>query len=74
MKKAWDKVANIATWIFYGGMVLIVLGTFLFAIGTLIAGVWIYLWSVNKFVFSIFIFFLICGVIAGINWLIENLK
>lgn len=74
MNKVWDKVANIATWIFYGGMVLIALGAFLFAIGTLIAGVWIYLWSVNKFAFSIFIFFLICGVIAGINWLIENLK
>lgn len=74
MNKVWDKVANIATWIFYGGMVLIFLGVFLFAIGTLIAGVWIYLWSVNKFAFSLYVLFLISGVIAGINWLIENLK
>jgi len=59
---------------FNGGMVLILLGVFLFAIGSIITDVWIYLWAVNKFVFSIFLFFLICGLIAGINWLIEILK
>lgn len=71
MKKAWDKVANIATWIFIGGMVLIFLGVFLFAIGSLITDVWICLWAVNKFAFSIFLFFLICGLIAVIDWLIR---
>lgn len=74
MNKIWSKIADIATWIFNGGMVLILLGVFLFAIGSIITGVWIYLWAVNKFVFSIFLFFLICGLIAGINWLIEILK
>lgn len=73
MKKVWDKLADIATWIFIGGMVLIFLGVFLFATGALITRVWIYLWSVNKFAFSIFLFFLICGLIAVIDWLIENL-
>lgn len=71
MNKIWSKIANIATWIFIGGMVLIFLGVFLFAIGSLITNVWIYLWAVNKFVFSIFLFFLICGLIAGIDWLIR---
>ena len=71
MKKAWDKVANIATWIFIGGMVLIFLGVFLFVIGSLITNVWICLWAVNKFAFSIFLFFLICGLIAVIDWLIR---
>ena len=74
MKKVWDKLADIATWIFIGGIGLILLGVFLFVIGSLITNVWIYLWAVNKFVFSIFLFFLICGLIAGINWLIEILK
>ena len=74
MNKIWSKIADIATWIFIGGMSLIFVGVFLFAIGSLITDVWIYLWSVNKFAFSIFLFFLISGVIAGINWVIENLK
>lgn len=73
MNKVWDKVANIATWIFIGGMVLIFLGVFLFVIGSLITSVWIYLWSVNKFAFSLYALFLISGVISGINWLIDNL-
>lgn len=71
MRKVWDKLADIATWIFIGGMVLIFLGVFLFAIGSLITDVWICLWTVNKFVFSIFLFFLICGLIAVIDWLIR---
>lgn len=71
MKKVWDKIADIATWIFIGGMVLIFLGVFLFAIGSLITDVWICLWAVNKFAFSIFLFFLICGLIAVIDWLIR---
>lgn len=71
MNKIWSKIADIATWIFIGGMVLILLGVFLFVIGSLITNVWIYLWAVNKFVFSIFLFFLICGLIAGIDWLIR---
>ena len=73
MNKIWSKIADIATWIFIGGMVLILLGVFLFAIGSLITDVWICLWAVNKFAFSIFLFFLICGLIAVIDWLIENL-
>lgn len=73
MKKVWDKIADIATWIFIGGIGLILLGVFLFVIGSLITNVWIYLWAVNKFAFSIFLFFLICGLIAVIDWLIENL-
>ena len=71
MKKVWDKIADIATWIFIGGIGLILLGAFLFTIGALITGVWIYLWSLNKFAFSIFLFFLICGLIAVIDWLIR---
>ena len=74
MNKIWSKIADIATWIFIGSIGLILLGVFLFVIGSLITNVWIYLWAVNKFVFSIFLFFLICGLIAGINWLIEILK
>ena len=73
MNKIWSKIADIATWIFIGGMNLIFVGVFLFTIGLLIAGVWIYLWSVNKFAFSLYALFLISGVIASINWLIENL-
>lgn len=73
MRKVWDKIADIATWIFIGGIGLILLGVFLFVIGSLITNVWIYLWAVNKFAFSIFLFFLICGLIAVIDWLIENL-
>ena len=71
MRKVWDKIADIATWIFIGGIGLILLGIFLFAIGSIITGVWIYLWALNKFVFSIFLFFLICGLIAVIDWLIR---
>ena len=71
MNKIWSKIADIATWIFIGGMNLIFVGVLLFTIGTLIAVVWIYLWSVNKFAFSIFLFFLICGLIAVIDWLIR---
>lgn len=71
MNKIWSKIADIATWIFIGGMSLIFVGVLLFGIGTLIAGVWIYLWSVNKFAFSIFLFFLLCGLIAVIDWLIR---
>lgn len=71
MNKIWSKIADIATWIFIGGIGLIFVGVLLFGIGTLIAGVWIYLWSLNKFAFSIFLFFLISGVISGIDWLIR---
>ena len=71
MRKVWDKIADIATWIFIGGIGLIFLGVFLFAIGSLITDVWICLWAVNKFAFSIFLFFLICGLIAVIDWLIR---
>lgn len=71
MNKIWSKIADIATWIFIGGIGLILLGVFLFVIGSLITNVWIYLWSLNKFAFSIFLFFLICGLIAVIDWLIR---
>lgn len=71
MNRIWSKIADIATWIFIGGMALIFLGVFLFAISSLITDVWICLWAVNKFAFSIFLFFLICGLIAGIDWLIR---
>ena len=71
MKRVWDKLADIATWIFIGGLGLIFVGVFLFAIGSLITDVWICLWDVNKFAFSIFLFFLICGLIAVIDWLIR---
>ena len=71
MNKIWSKIADIATWIFIGGIGLILLGVFLFAIGSLITDVWICLWAVNKFAFSIFLFFLICGLIAVIDWLIR---
>lgn len=65
MKKVWDKVANIATWIFWVAMGLIFLGVFLFITSSLITG--------NKFVFSTLLFILICGLLAVIDWLIENL-
>ena len=38
MKKVWDKIANIATWIFWAAMGLIFLGVFLFIISSLITG------------------------------------
>lgn len=65
MKKVWDKLADIATWIFRIAMGLIFLGVFLFIISSLITG--------NKFVFSTLLFILICGLLAVIDWLIENL-
>ena len=65
MNKVWDKIADIATWIFWVAMGLIFLGAFLFIISSLITG--------NKFVFGILLFILICGLLAVIDWLIENL-
>lgn len=65
MKKVWDKIADIATEIFWVAMGLIFLGAFLFITSLLITG--------NKFVFSTLLFILICGLLAVIDWLIENL-
>lgn len=65
MKKVWDKIADIATEIFLVAMGLIFLGAFLFITSLLIT------W--NKFVFSTLLFILICGLLAVIDWLIENL-
>lgn len=69
MKKVWDKLADIATWIFGVAMGLIMLGMFIFWIWTILMS----FWPGNKFVFGILLFILICGLIAVIDWLIENL-
>lgn len=73
MKRVWDKLADIATVIFDIGFVVFVLGTFIVLIACSIIYLGTCLWSWNKFVFSLYALFLISGVIAGINWLIDNL-
>lgn len=65
MKNIWDKIADIATEIFWVAMGLIFLGVFLFVIGSLITGS-------NKFVFSILLLILISGLLKVIDWLIKN--
>lgn len=70
MKRVWGKLADIATWIF----VIFIFGTLITLIAYLIIDLGICLWNWNKVVFSLYILFLVSGVIAGINWLIENLK
>lgn len=74
MKRVWDKLADIATVIFDIGFVVFVLGTFIVLIVYLIIDFGMCIWNWNKLVFTLYVLFLISGVIAGINWLIENLK
>ena len=73
MKKILDKIADIATLIFDIGFVIFVFGTPIVIIVCSIIYLGTCLWSWNKFVFSLYALFLISGVIASINWLIENL-
>ena len=73
MKRVWDKLADIATVIFDIGFVVFVLGTFIVLIVYLIIDFGMCIWNWNKLVFTLYVLFLISGVIAGINWLIDNL-
>lgn len=73
MKRVWDKLADIATVIFDIGFVVFVLGTFIVLIVYLIIDFGMCIWNWNKLVFTLYVLFLVSGVIAGINWLIDNL-
>lgn len=67
MKKVWDKIADIATWIF----IIFIFGTLIILTAYLIIDLGICLWNWNKFVFSLYILFLVSGVISGIDLLIR---
>lgn len=74
MKRVWNKLADIATLIFKIGFVTFVFGTLIVLIAYLFIDLGMCLLNWNKLVFTLYILFLMSGVIAGINWLIENLK
>jgi len=74
MEKIWNKIANIATLIFVVGFALIVILAIIGTIGAFVIEAWFFLWTWNKFVFGIYLIFLICGAITAINWLIFNIK
>ncbi|PXY84353.1 hypothetical protein [Lactobacillus melliventris] len=74
MKSIWNKIADIATEIFVGGFALIVILAIIGTIGAFVIEAWFFLWNWNKFVFGIYLIFLISGAITAINWLIFNIK
>lgn len=74
MKSIWNKIADIATLIFVVGFALIVILAIIGTIGAFVIGAWFFLWNWNKFVFGIYLIFLISGAITAINWLIFNIK
>lgn len=74
MRKVWDKLADIATLIFKIGFVTFVFGALIVLIAYLFIDLGMCLLNWNKLVFTLYVLFLMSGVIAGINWLIENLK
>ena len=74
MKSIWNKIADIATSIFVVGFALIVILAIIGTIGAFVIEAWFFLWNWNKFVFGIYLIFLISGAITAINWLIFNIK
>lgn len=74
MKSIWNKIADIATLIFVVGFALIVFLVIIGIIGSFVIEAWLFLWNWNKFVFGIYLIFLISGAITAINWLIFNIK
>lgn len=73
MKSIWNKIADIATSIFVVGLALLVSLVIIGIIGSVIEA-WLFLWNWNKFVFAIYLIFLISGAITAVNWLIFNIK
>ena len=74
MKSIWNKIADIATSIFVVGLALLVSLVIIGIIGSFVIEAWLFLWNWNKFVFTIYLIFLISGAITAINWLIFNIK
>ena len=74
MKSIWNKIADIATSIFVVGLALIVILAIIGTIGAFVIKAWLLLWNWNKFVFGIYLIFLICGAITAVNWLIFNIN
>lgn len=74
MEKIWNKIADIATSIFVVGLALLVILAIIGTIGAFVIEAWFFLWNWNKFVFGIYLIFLISGAITAINWLIFNIK
>ena len=74
MEKIWNKIADIATEIFVVGLALVVFLVIVGIIGSFVIEAWLFLWNWNKFVFGIYLIFLISGAITAINWLIFNIK
>lgn len=74
MKSIWNKIADIATSIFVVGLALLVSLVIIGIIGSFVIEDWLFLWNWNKFVFAIYLIFLISGAITAVNWLIFNIK
>lgn len=74
MKCIWNRIADIATSIFVVGLALIVILAIIGTIGAFVIKAWLFLWNWNKFVFAIYLIFLISGAITAINWLIFNIN
>lgn len=74
MKSIWNKIADIATSIFVVGLALLVSLVIIGIIGSFVIEAWLFLWNWNKFVFAIYLIFLISGAITAVNWLIFNIK
>ena len=74
MKSIWNKIADIATSIFVVGLALLVSLVIIGIIGSFVIETWLFLWNWNKFVFAIYLIFLISGAITAVNWLIFNIK
>ena len=74
MERIWNKIADIATLIFVVGLALIIILAIIGTIGAFVIEAWFFLWRWNKFVFAIYLIFLISGAITAINWLIFNIK
>lgn len=74
MKSIWNKIADIATSIFVVGLALLVSLVIIGIIGSFVIEAWLFLWNWNKFVFAIYLIFLISGAITAVNWLIFNIN
>lgn len=74
MKSIWNKIADIDTSIFVVGLALLVSLVIIGIIGSFVIEAWLFLWNWNKFVFAIYLIFLISGAITAVNWLIFNIK
>lgn len=73
-KRIGNRIADIATSIFVVGLALIVILAIIATIGAFVIEAWLFLWNWNKFVFGIYLIFLICGAITAVNWLIFNIN